>query len=330
MKAIVWTHYGPPEALQFKEVEKPTPKDTEVLIRIYATTVTMGDCEIRGLTLPMPYRIPMRLYMGFSKPSRVTTLGMEMAGEVEAVGKEVKRFKAGDRVFGTTGIGFGAYAQYLCLPEDYEDIAITTMPANMSYEEAAAVPVGGLDALHWLRKANLQRGQKVLINGAGGTIGTFAVQLAKYFGAHVTAVDSAQKLDMLRSIGADNVIDYTQSDFTKRGETYDVIFDVIGKSPFSGSLKVLRENGCYLLANPKISDMIRGLWGSRTGSKRIIVGAASYKAEDLMFLKELIEADVIKTVIDRRYPLQDIVQAHTYVQQGHKQGNVIITVPQPV
>ena len=221
---------------------------------------------------------------------------------------------------------FGAYAEYICLPEEPEEGALAIKPANMTYEEAAAVPVGGLEALHFLRQGNIQSGQKVLINGAGGSIGTFAVQLAKYFGAEVTGVDSTGKLDMLRSIGADQVIDYTQEDFTKSGETYDVIFDVVGKSSFSGSIRSLKQNGRYLIANPGLSQMVRGRWTSMTSSKKVIFGAAHPKTEDLIFLKELIEAGKIKSVIDRRYPLEQIAEAHRYVETGHKKGNVVITV----
>jgi NADPH:quinone reductase-like Zn-dependent oxidoreductase len=329
MKAIVWTEYGPPDVLQLKEVATPTPQDNEVLIRIYATTVTAGDCEQRSLKLPFWLALPMRAYVGLQRPKRITTLGMELAGEIEAVGNDVTRFRKGDQVFAATGfVRMGAYAEYICLPEEPEDGALALKPANMTYEEAAAVPVGGLEALHFLRQVAIQSRQKVLINGAGGTIGTFAVQLAKYFGAEVTGVDSAGKLDMLRSIGADQVIDYTQEDFTQSSQTYDVILDVVSKSSFSGSVRSLKQNGRYLIANPGPSQMVRGRWTSRTSSKKVIFGAAHPKTEDLLFLKELIEAGKLTSVIDRCYPLEQIVEAHRYVETGQKQGHVIITVDQ--
>ncbi|KYK35770.1 MAG: NAD(P)-dependent alcohol dehydrogenase [Theionarchaea archaeon] len=323
MKAIVWTKYGPPDVLQLREVEKPTPKDNEVLIRIHATTVTAGDCEMRSLKFPILLRLPLRIYNGLRKPKKITILGQELAGEIKSVGKDVKLFKKGDQVFAATDFGFGAYAEYKCLPEDG---VLAIKPANMTCEEAAAVPVGGLNALHFLRKGNIQSGQKVLINGAGGSIGTIAVQLAKLFEAEVTGVDSTRKLDMLRSIGADQVIDYTQEDFTKSDETYDAIFDVVGKGSFSGCIRSLKKKGIYLLGNPALSRSVRGRWTSMTSSKKVIGGTASYKTEDLIFLKELIEAGKIKSVIDRRYPLEQIPDAHRYVETGHKKGNVVITL----
>jgi len=327
MKAMVYTEYGPPDVLQLKEVEKPTPKDNEVLIRICATTVTAGDCEQRSLKLPIWYALPMRAYAGLKRPRRTTILGMELAGEIESIGKDVQLFKEGDQVFAATGLaGMGAYAEYICLPEEPKEGALAIKPANMTYEEAAAVPNGGLEALSYLRQGDIQSGQKVLINGAGGTIGTFAVQLAKYFEAEVTAVDSAEKLDMLRSIGADQVIDYTREDFTKSGETYDSILDVVSKSSFSGSLRSLKQNGRYLIANPGPSQTVRGRWTSMTSSKKVIFGAAYPKTEDLIFLKELVEAGKMTSVIDRRYPLEQIPEAHRYVETGHKKGHVVITV----
>ena len=264
--------------------------------------------------------------MGLIRPTRITILGQELAGEIESIGQDVKLFKEGDQVFAHTGFGMGAYAEYICRPEEPEGIAgvLVIKPANMTYEEAAAVPTGGLEALHFLRKGNIQSGEKVLINGAGGSIGTFAVQLAKYYGAEVTAVDSTGKLDMLRSIGADHVVDYTKEDFTQRGQIYDVIFDVVGKSSYSGSIRSLKQNGRYLLANPGLGVQRRRT--SRSSSKKVIFGNVSYRPKDLIYLKELIEAGKIEAVIDRRYPLEQMVEAHRYVDKGHKKGNVIINV----
>jgi NADPH:quinone reductase-like Zn-dependent oxidoreductase len=265
--------------------------------------------------------------VGIRKPKRITILGMDLAGKIEAVGKNVKQFKKGDQVFAATSfIHMGTYTEYICLPEEPEEGALATKPTNMTYQEAAAVPTGGLEALHFLRQGNIQSGQKVLINGAGGTIGTFAVQLAKYFGAEVTSVDSTSKLDMLDSIGADHVIDYTKEDFTKSGENYDVIFDVVGKSSFSGSIRSLKQNGRYLIANPRPLQMARGRWTSMTNNKKVIYGAAYLRTENLLFLKELIEAKKIVAVIDRCYPLEQIVEAHRYVESGNKKGQVVITV----
>ncbi len=325
MKAIVWTKYGSPDGLELQEVAKPTPKDNEVLVRVHATTVTAGDCELRRLQFNLLLRLPLRLYVGLRKPKRLTILGQELAGEVEAVGKDVTRFKKGDEVFAATDFSFGAYAEYNCLPEAGDGV-VTLKPANMTYEEAAAVPVGGLNAVHFLKQANIQSGHKVLINGAGGSIGTIAVQLAKSFGAEVTVVDSTKKLDMLRSIGADHVIDYTQEDFTKSGESYHVIFDVVGKASYSGSIRSLTKKGIYLLGNPTLSRSVRGRWTSMRSGKKVIGGTAAYKTEDLLFLKELIEAGKIKSVIDRRYPLEQMVEDHRYVETGEKAGNVVITV----
>jgi NADPH:quinone reductase-like Zn-dependent oxidoreductase len=327
MKAIVCTKFGPPDVLQLQEVAKPAPKDNEVLIRVHVATVTAGDCELRSLKFPLLLQLLARIGFGFRGP-RKKILGQELAGEIEAVGKEVTRFRKGDQVFGWSGLRLGAYAEYTCLPEDG---VLDIKPSNMTYEEAAVLPVGGLDAVHFLRKGHIQSGQKVLINGAGGSIGTFAVQLARYFGAEVTAVDSTGKLDMLRSIGADQVIDYTQADFTKSGETYDVIFDVVGKSSFTRSVRSLTHNGRYLLGNSRLSQRVRGQWTSRRSSKQVILWAArtaSEYTEDFKFLTELIEAGKIHSVIDRCYPLEQTAEAHRYVDTGHKKGNVVITVEQ--
>ena len=325
MKAIVLTKFGPPDVLQLREVAKPAPKDDEVLIRIHATTVTAGDCELRSLKLPLWLRLPFQIYVSRIRSGKMI-LGQELAGEIEATGKDVKRFKQGDQVFGWTSLGLGAYAEYTCLSEK-RPLAIK--PSNMTYEEATALPVGGLDAVYFMRRSNIQSGQKVLINGAGGSIGTFAVQLAKHFGAEVTAVDSAGKLDMLRSIGADHVIDYAQEDFTRRGVIYDVIFDVIGKSSFTRSVRSLKRNGRYLLGNPRLSHRVQGRWTSLRSGQKVIAWAsrsAGEYADDSMFLTGLIEAGKIKSVIDRRYPLEQIAEAHRYVDTGQKKGIVVITV----
>jgi NADPH:quinone reductase-like Zn-dependent oxidoreductase len=328
MKAVVWTKYGPPDVLILRDVDKPVPKNNEILVRIHATTVTAGDCELRGLRFPIYLNLAMRLWRGFLKPRGTAILGTELAGEVEATGADVKQFKPGDQIFGAAGLGFGANAEYICLPEKPGEMegGVSIKPTNMTYEQAATVPFGGRDALHFLRKGNIQRGQKILINGAGGSIGTFAVQLAKYFGAEVTAVDSGPKLDMLRSIGADYVVDYTREDFTKKDEIYDIIFDVVGKAKFSPNDKTLKQDGYYASANPRLPQMIQGLWTMLRSSKHVILEPSSGTIDDLVFLRELVEAGKIKAVIDRRYPLEQIIEAHKYVETGQKIGNVVITV----
>jgi len=313
MKAIVYTEYGPPEVLQPKEVDKPVLLDNEVLIKIHATTVTSGDWQIRKGDL-----FSMRLVYGLGRPRR-TILGFELSGVIESTGKDVKRFRKGDQVFASAGIKGGAYAEYICLPEDG---LLATKPANLTYEEAAAVPIGGLTALRFARHANIQSGQRVLIYGASGSVGTYAVQLAKYFGAEVTGVCSTTNLEMVRSIGADSVIDYTQEDFSQDGEIYDVILDAVSKSSFSRCKSSLKEDGIYLATRPALSM----LWTSLIGSKKAKMAPTTERPEDLVFLKELLEAGEIKPVVDRRYPLEDIVEAHRYVSKDHKKGNVVITV----
>lgn len=322
MKVVICTKYGSPEVLQLKEVEKPVPKDNEVLIEVHATTVTSGDVRVRSFTVPLSYWLFARIALGLRKPKN-PILGSELAGEIEAVGKDVKLFKKGDQIFAYTGHNGGAYAEYLCMPENG---CLAIKPANVTFEEAAAIPFGGNTALHFLRQGNIQSGQKVLIYGASGAVGTYAVQLAKYFGAEVTGVCSATNLELVKSLGADKVIDYTKEDFTISGETFDVIFDAVGKSYFSGCMRSLKNEGIYLqaVATPALSVRMR--WASMTSSKKLIGGTATPKTENLIFLKELVEAGKIKPVIDRCYSLEQIADAHRYVEAGHKKGNVVITV----
>jgi NADPH:quinone reductase-like Zn-dependent oxidoreductase len=326
MKAMVYTQYGSPDVLRLRDVEKPTPKDNEVLIKIVATTVTAGDWRARSLKVPSPlFWLPARIIFGFRKPKK-TILGTELAGKIEVVGKDVKRFSEGNEVFVSTGAGFGAYAEYICLPEDG---VLAIKPVNMTFEEAAAVPFGALTALYYLRDlGNIQSGQKVLIYGASGGIGTFAVQIAKSFGAEVSGVCSTTNLEMVKSLGAEKVFDYTKEDITKSGQTYDIIFDTVGKTSYSQCKSSLKQRGIFLAAVMRLPEILQILWTSMIGSKKVRGGVTNERNEDLIFLKELIEAGKMRSVIDRRYPLEQIAEAHRYVEKGHKKGNVVITLEQ--
>jgi NADPH:quinone reductase-like Zn-dependent oxidoreductase len=323
MKAIVYTEYGPPDVLQLKEVEKPTPKDNEVLISIHATTVTATECTFRK-----GEPLFSRLFTGLRRP-KITILGEELAGEIEAIGKDVKLFKKDDQVFGTAGPGFGANTEYICVPEDG---VLAIKPTNMTYEESAASVDGFLTALPFLRdKGNIQSGQSVLIYGASGSVGAAAVQIARYFGAEVTGVCSSTNLELVKSLGADTVIDYTKEDFTKTGKTYDIIFDTVGKTSFSRCKSSLTQNGIFLEAGIGLGIFPHVLWTSLFGGKKAKIAATGLRSpqertKDLMLLKELMEAGKIKPVIDKRYPLEQIAEAHRYVDAGHKKGNVVITV----
>jgi NADPH:quinone reductase-like Zn-dependent oxidoreductase len=330
MKAIILTKYGPPDVLQLKEVAKPTPKDNEILVRVYATPVNFGDTFARNFkeVSPRQFNMPFlfwlfaKISLGFRSP-KIAILGSEFAGEVEAIGKDVSRFKPGDQVFGYLGMSMGTYAEYLCMPENG---MVAPKPANMTYEEAAAVPYGALTALSLLRKANIRPGQKVLVNGASGGIGSAAVQLAKTYGAEVTGVCGTPRLGFVKALGADKVIDYTQEDFTRNGETYDLIFDILGKSSFSRCKSSLKPNGRHLFASFKMKQLFQMLWTSRIGSQKVICALSTEKTEDLIFIKELVEAGKLKVIVDRCYPFEQAAEAHRYVDQGHKRGAVVITV----
>ena len=327
MKAVVCAKYGPPEVLQIAEIEKPVPKDNEVLVKVHATTVTAADYRVRSFDVPASFWLPARLMVGLKKP-RKSILGMELSGKIEAVGKDVKLFREGDQVFAATLQSFGAYAEYICLPEDGP---ITLKPSNTTYEEAAAIPIGARTAYHYLKKiGKAKHGQKVLIYGASGSVGTYAVQLANYYGAEVTGVCSTANLELVKSLGADTVIDYTKRHFTDNFETYDVIFVTVDKCPFMAFKKALRKKGTYLnIGRPVPSFQM--IWTSLTTSIKVVVGKnAPESKEALIILKEIIEQGQLKPVIDRNYSMDQIVEAHRYVDRGHKKGNVVITVNQNI
>ena len=323
MKAIVYTQYGPPDVLHVKEVDKPKPGDDELLVKIHAAEATKADCELRSFKFAVKwFWLPLRVAMGLTRP-RNQVLGGYFSGQVESVGKNVSKFNKGDQVFGTAGLRMGAYGEYVCLPASY---TIVPKPYNLSYEKAAAVPLGGMNALHFMRKAKVRHGEKVLVNGAGGSIGTFAVQIAKAMGAEVTAVDSSIKEEMLRRIGADHFFDYTTEDFTKSGQAYDVIFDMVARSSYSACVKSLNPKGRYLMGNPRISDMLRSVLTSWFTDKTAIFSFAGEKEEELLALKEMIEAGKIKPVVDKIYSLDKTAEAHRRVETEQRLGIVVISV----
>ena len=328
MKAIVFSEYGSPDVLKIKEVAKPNPKDNEILVRVQATPVNYGDLTARNFAnsqfnMPAPLYLPARLSFGWNKP-KINILGSELAGEVEAAGRAVTKFKTGDQVFAYLGMNMGANAEYVCI---LESGTVELKPANLTYEEAATLPYGAVMATSLLAKANIQRGQKVLINGASGGIGSMAVQLAKYYGAEVTGVCSAPRLEFVKSLGADKVIDYTREDFTQNGETYDLIFDILGRSTFLRVRRSLKPNGIYLLSSFKMKALLDMLWTSLTGSKqKVICAFANETPESLTLVKKLVEEGRVKAIVDKSFPMEQATEAHRYVEQGRKKGNVVIAM----
>ena len=323
MKAIVYTEYGEPEVLRIAEIEKPTPKDNEVLVKVYATSVSTGDVNLRNFVfVPKGLKLMARLMLGLNKPKK-HVIGLEFAGEVVEIGKSVTRFKVGDKVFGLDGKQMGSYAQYKTV---VEDVGITTMPANMSYEDVVGISNGALTAYTFLKKGNVGQGQKVLVNGASGSVGIAGVQIAKGFGAIVTGVCSTKNIELVKSFGADHVIDYTTTDFTQNGENYDLILDTVAKTPFMACENSLTPKGAYLAVAGGIKEMRQSLGNGRRGGKKVIAGTSSESQDNLIFIKGLVEAGKLKPVIDRCYPLEEIVEAHRYVDSGRKKGNVVISV----
>ncbi|MDN5216000.1 NAD(P)-dependent alcohol dehydrogenase [Fulvivirgaceae bacterium BMA12] len=323
MKAIVYTKYGLPDVLRLEEVDQPVPKEDEILIRVHAAEATKSDCELRSFNFPVKwFWLPLRIAVGIRKPKR-PILGGYFAGEVVMTGKAVKKFTKGDQLFGTAGLRMGAYGEYMCLPES---LTMVPKPYNMSFEEAAAVPLGGLNALHFLRKANIREGEKVLINGAGGSIGVFGVQIAKSMGAEVTAVDSGIKEEMLRRIGADHFINYEEQDFTKNNLKYDVILDMVAQSSYAGCVKALAPKGHYLMANPRVSDMLNSVLTSKFTDKTVIFAFAKEKEEELLALKEMIEKEQIKSVVDKIFPMDRAAEAHNNVETEQRLGSIVITM----
>ncbi|MEQ9403942.1 MAG: NAD(P)-dependent alcohol dehydrogenase [Cyclobacteriaceae bacterium] len=322
MKAVLWTRYGTADLLTVGELQKPVPKDDELLIKVHAATVTPGDCEIRRFDIHVLFWLPLRLFMGIRKPRR-PVLGMELSGEVVNIGNDVQEFKPGDQILSDAGIRFGAHAEYVCLKSSS---IMAVKPQTLSFEEVATLPTAGLNALHYLRKGNIKPGQKVLIKGASGCFGAYAVQLAKLFGAEVTGVDRTEKLAVLCELGADHVIDYTRENYLENGQKYDVIFDVVGNSSITAGMKSLTDNGRYILATPWVRRVIEGKWTSWTSRRKFTYSLAKYRREDLEYLTDLMEAGKIRAVIDKVYPLEEVPLAHKYVEAGDKTGHVVIKI----
>ena len=323
MRAIVYTRYGGPDVLRVKDIDKPAPGDDELLIRIHAAEATKADCEMRSFKFAVKwFWLPLRIAAGLIRPKN-PVLGGYFAGEIETVGKMVSKFTPGEQIFGCARLRMGAYAEYACLPDSY---TIVPKPDNLTFEESAAVPLGGLNGLHFMRRANIKNGEKVLVNGAGGSIGTFGVQIAKAMGAEVTAVDSPIKEQMLRRIGADHFFDYTREDFTRSGKTYDVIFDMVARSSYSGCIRSLSPGGRYLKGNPRLSDMLRSVLTTRFTSKTAVFAFAGEKEEELLELKEMIESGNIKPVVDKIYPMNQAPEAHRRVETEQRSGIVVISM----
>jgi len=324
MKAVVYEKYGPPEVLQTKEIPKPTPRDDEVLIKIFASTATLYDCWMRSSTAPPGFWLISRLSSGLTKPKQ-PVLGTDLAGEIEAVGQNVNRFKPGDQVYGFLGEGMGGYAEYRCMPENG---AVSIKPENMSFAEAAAVPQGALTALYFLRKADIQDGTKALIFGASGGVGMYAVQLARHFGCEVTGVCSTAKMDLVRLLGAEHVIDYTREDFTQNGETYGIIFDTVGKTRIPRTRRSLAKDGSYVFATFGLPKLLQMVWLSKINRVNVVFGLLEESSENLDYLRELAETGELKAVVDRTYPLEQAAEAHRYVESGNKKGVVVLSVGQ--
>ena len=328
MKAMVWKKYGPPDGLQLQEVPNPVPGDDEIQVKIQAAGVTAGDCEMRRLQLPLMLSLPMRLYTGFLKPKRITILGQEFAGEVVRAGKNTRNFKVGDRVFGVTGFKFGAYAETVCLPDQPGDAQgqLAILPDGVSFAEAAVLPTAGFEALHYLRSAEIGPGSYVLVVGGGGSIGTYAIQLAKHLGAAVTAVDSTEKQELMRSLGAERVIDYTTEDYDKDGAIYDMVIDVVGRKGVARRLRLLKPDGVYFLAFAGLRHLFLSLWTSLTSRRKLKIQSSTQSKTDLVYLGELLQNGIFKPVIDQRFPLEQVADAHRYVESGKKKGNVVIEI----